>query len=176
MKMKNTLTAISAALLVNIGVSASVYAGGFYIGAGAYQSSVDYENFDDDDETVTAGVIGYTFVDTNILMVSGDLGYYDLGEAGNSSYEIDGDAITAAGVVSLPIGPLFELYAKAGVASVSIDVTSPNKEFDDDGEEAFYGAGFSIDLFDTVDLYAEYLTFDTEVDSELLGVGVKLAF
>lgn len=176
MKIKNMLISVAAVFLINTGVGMNAIAGDFYLGAGAYQSSVDYDNFDDDDETVTGGFIGYTFVDSNIVMLSGELGYYDLGDTGNSSYKIDGDAVTAAGVVSLPIGPLFELYAKAGIASLSIDVRSPNKNFKDDGEEAFYGAGFSIDLFDTIDIYAEYLTFDTDVDSELLGVGAKLTF
>jgi hypothetical protein len=36
--------------------------------------------------------------------------------------------------------------------------------------------GFSFDILDTVDIYAEYLKFDNKVDSQMYGVGVRLDF
>ncbi len=45
---------------------------------------------------------------------------------------------------------------------------------DFDASEAFYGAGVALDFFDTIDIYIEYLEFDTKVDSSLIGAGIKL--
>jgi hypothetical protein len=153
----------------------SVSADGLYIGAGAYKTDMNIEQFDDDDY-VPAGFIGYQFLDTNVLMLSAELGYYDLGEYSGNEYAVDASAVTLAGVAYLPIGPFFEVYAKAGVASVSVDVETFGKKDDYDGEEMFGGVGFAFDILDTIDIYIEYLRFDTEVDSEMLGVGVRLDF
>ena len=154
---------------------ASANADGFYIGAGAYKTDMSIDEFDDDDY-VPAGFLGYQFLDTNLLMLSAELGYYDLGDYSGSDYEVDASAVTLAGVAYLPIGPFFEIYAKAGVASVSVDVNTVGNKDDYDGEEAFGGAGFAFDIFDTIDIYVEYLVFDTEVDSEMAGVGIRLDF
>jgi hypothetical protein len=49
-------------------------------------------------------------------------------------------------------------------------------ENDDDfgGSEAFCGSGVCFDFFDTIDIYIEYLEFDTEVDFNLIGAGIML--
>lgn len=168
--------------ILGAGVSASLAfsattasAEGFYIGAGVYQSDMEISQFDDDD-TVPAAFVGYQFLDTNFLMLSAELGYYDLGSYSGTNYKVDADALTLAGVVYVPIGPFFEVYAKAGAASVSVDTTVGSIKQDDDGTEAFGGVGFSFDILDTIDIYAEYLQFDTEVDSEMVGVGVRFDF
>jgi hypothetical protein len=168
------------AFRIGIIVSAALWAvsanaDGFYIGAGAYKTDMEIDDFDDDDY-VPAGFVGYQFLDTNVLMLSAELGYYDLGQYSGNQYEVDASAVTLAGVAYLPLGPFFELYAKAGVASVSVDVDTFGNKDDYDGEEMFGGVGFAFDILDTIDIYIEYLRFDTEVDSEMLGVGVRLDF
>lgn len=163
-------------LLVIAGLWASgVNADGFYIGAGAYKTDVSIDNFDDHAYT-PAAFVGYQFIDTNLLMLSAELGYYDLGSYDSDNIEVDASAFTLAGVAYLPIGPLFEVYAKAGMASGDIEVKEAGIQDDFDGEKVFGGIGFSFDILDTVDLYAEYLKFDNEVDSEMIGVGVRLDF
>lgn len=154
--------------------ASSASADGFYVGAGAYQADMDIEDFDDD--YVLAGFVGYQFLDTNFMMLSAELGYYDLGETDSNNYKVDASAFTLAGVAYLPIGPFFEVYAKAGVASVSIDVEAFGEKDDFDGEEVFGGVGFAFDILDTIDIYAEYLLFDTEIDSGMIGVGIRLDF
>lgn len=149
-------------------------ADGFYVGAGAYKADMDIADFDDD--YVAAGFVGYQFLDTNFLMLSAELGYYDLGETDSNDYKVDASAFTLAGVAYLPIGPFFEVYAKAGIASVSVDVEAFGEKDDFDGEEVFGGVGFAFDILDTIDIYAEYLLFDTEIDSEMIGVGIRLDF
>ena len=155
--------------------SVMVSAEGFYFGVGGYSASMDTGEFDDDD-VVPAGFLGYQFIDSNIFMLSAELGYYDLGGYSGSGYDVDSDALTLGAVGYLPIGPFFELYAKAGIASVNVDIEVLNVKDDLGGEEAFGGIGFSFDILDIVDIYAEYLLFDTEVDSEMVGVGVRFDF
>lgn len=168
-------TLLGAGLSASLAFSVSTHADGFYIGAGVYQSDIETSVLDDDD-TVPAAFVGYQFLDTNFLMLSAELGYYDLGSYSGSNYKVDADALTLAGVVYVPIGPFFEVYAKAGVASVSVDTNIAGFKKDYDGTESFGGAGFAFDILDTIDIYAEYLVFDTEVDSEMIGVGVRFDF
>lgn len=175
--MRNPIqTVISCGCLLVITLwAASVSADGLYIGAGAYKADMNVDEFDDDD-IVPAGFVGYQFLDTNVLMLSAELGYYDLGEYQGRDYEVDASALTLAGVAYLPLGPFFELYAKAGIASVSVDVKTFGSKDNYDDEAAFGGIGFAFDILDTVDIYVEYLAFDTEVDSQMVGVGVRLDF
>ncbi|MFT4519781.1 MAG: hypothetical protein ACI9JM_002178 [Halioglobus sp.] len=175
--MKKILQAVlGSGLVITAALWASTAsADGFYIGAGAYQSDMSINDFDDDDY-VPAGFVGYQFLDTNFLMLSGELGYYDLGDYDGEGYEVDASAFTLAGVAYLPIGPIFEVYAKAGLAVTSVDVDAQDTKNEFDDEVFFGGVGFSFDILDTIDIYAEYLKFDTEVDSEMFGVGVRLDF
>ena len=55
-----------------------------------------------------------------------------------------------------------------------LKVSVAENDDDFDGNEVFYGAGVSFDFFDTIDIYIEYLEFDTEVDSSLISAGIKL--
>ena len=166
---------ISGLLLAAVLWTSGACADGFYIGAGAYVADVSIDDFDDDDYT-PAGFLGYQFLDTNVLMLSAELGYYDLGDYRDNLTEVDASAFTLAGVAYLPIGPFFEIYAKAGLAAAVIDVKSAGSNEDFDGEEVFGGVGFSFDILDTIDIYAEYLKFDTEINSEMYGIGVRLDF
>ena len=149
----------------------SAQAAGLYIGGGAYRADSDVG-----DDTVPGGFLGYTFLDTNFVMLSAEVGYYDLGDSSNRNKKVEASAFTAGGVVSLPLGPFFELYAKAGVASAEVKLETSEKKSDKTSEEAYYGVGASLDILDTIDIYVEYLVFDTSINSELAGVGVKLSF
>jgi len=164
------ITLITVAALA-CGSSAQARADGLYLGGGAYQADSDVG-----DDTVPGGFIGYTFLDTNFVMLAAELGYYDLGNTSNRNEKVEASAITAGGVVSLPLGPFFELYAKAGVAAADVKRESSGKKDEENGEKAYYGVGASVDILDTIDIYVEYLVFDTNVNSEIAGVGIKLSF
>jgi hypothetical protein len=155
------------------------HAEGFYIGAGVYQANAEEGDFDDDD-VVPALFAGYTLIDSNIFMISAEVGYYDLGgysgTVGSTNYNIDASAFTLAAVGYVPIGPFFEIYAKVGAALVNIDVEVGSLKNDADGEELFGGIGASVDVLDTIDIYAEYIVFDTDIDSSIAGIGVRFAF
>ena len=141
-----------------------------YLGAGAYRSEAQTTGLDDDD-TTTGFQLGYVIVDS-VVILSAELGKYDLGSYSDNGVDVDADALTLGGVLSLAIGPFFEIYAKAGIASADVEVNGKSE----DGDEAYSGVGFAFDALDTLDVYFEYLEFDTEVDSELLGAGIRLQF
>lgn len=167
------LKSIFAASLVVSATQAS--ADGFYIGAGIYSPEVEYSSISDSD-TTPAFFLGYQFIDTNIFMFSAELGYYDLGSISNNGAKIDSDALSLSAVAYLPIGPIFEVYAKAGVAQTNVDYSFDGNTSDLGGTEGFGGIGASLDILDTVDIYVEYLVFDTEVKTESVGVGVRFDF
>jgi opacity protein-like surface antigen len=170
--MKNLCNIYSVALafaLLLFGFQSNAAADGFYFGGGAYVSEAQVEALDDNDSTI-GGFIGYHLIDSNFFLLSAELGFYDLGEYSEDGVEADADAITLAAHAGIPLGPFIELYGKIGVAEVSLEVNDD----DFDGSESFYGAGISFDILDTIDIYLEYLEFDTEADSSLIGVGIKL--
>ena len=158
-KFTKVIAVFVTSVLLSLGIPTSAQAEGFYIGAGVYQAETDFEGFDDDD-TVPSAFVGYTFIDTNVVLVSEELGYYDLGEVdgierSGDNINIDSSAITFAGVIAVPLGPMFEIYAKAGIASVDVEIETPQGSFDLDGDEAFFGFGASLDILDTIDIYTQ---------------------
>lgn len=152
-----------------IGFQTNAAADGFYFGAGTYQSEAKVDSLDDSDETL-GFLVGYHLIDSSVFMLSAELGSYDLGEYSNDGIDVDADAITLSANAGLPLGPFIELYGKIGIAEVSLDVNGDSS----DGSESFYGAGVAFDILDTIDIYVEYLEFDTRVDSSLIGIGIKL--
>ena len=152
-----------------IGFQSNAAAEGFYFGAAAYQSAATVDTLDDTDETLSF-LVGYHLIASNVFLLSAELGAYDLGEYSRDGVDVDADAIALSVNAGIPLGPFIELYGKVGVADVSVDVNGE----DFDGSETFYGAGIAFDILDTIDIYVEYLEFDTEVDSNLIGVGIKL--
>ena len=157
--------------MLAVGLAAPAQAGGFYIGAGAYQADSDAG-----DDTVAGGALGYTFADTNFLMLSAEVGYYDLGDTSSKNRKVEASAVTAGGVLAIPLGPIFEIYGKAGIASAEVKRENNGRKDKDTSEEVYYGGGVSLDILDTIDIYAEYLVFDTSVNSEVAGIGIKISF
>lgn len=168
-KLDKSLLALLLTGLAVAGFQSQASADGFYFGGGAYLTEASTTSFDDTDETLGL-FIGYHLVDSNIFLLSAELGSYDLGNYSEDGNKIDADALSLSVNAGIPLGPFLELYGKIGAADVSVTVN--NEDFD--GSEAFYGVGMAFDFFDTVDIYLEYLQFDTEVNSEMIGAGIKL--
>lgn len=167
-----------AALVLSLAAT-TARADSLYIGAGAYFTDAELTVGGEDDIT-PAGFIGYQFLDSNVLMLSVEAGYYDLGSwSGNVNeipYSFDASALTIAGVAYVPVGPFFEIYGKAGFAAVEVESRFADIPRTDDDTESFIGAGFAVDFFDTVDIYAEYLQFHNRIDSQMVGVGIRFDF
>ena len=168
-KLDKSLLALLLTGLAVAGLQSQASADGFYFGGGAYLTEANTTSFDDTDETLGL-FVGYHLVDSNIFLLSAELGSYDLGNYSGEGNKIDADALSLSVNAGIPLGPFLELYGKIGAADVSVTVN--NDDFD--GSEAFYGVGMAFDFFDTVDIYLEYLQFDTEVNSEMIGAGIKL--
>ena len=117
--------AFFTAIILAAGFHSHAFADDFYIGAGVYEVDSTISGFEDND-TVPAFFLGYTFIDSNFLMLAAELGKYDLGDYQNTSANADSDAYTLAAVVSLPVLSFIEIYAKAGAASVSLTVDGQN--------------------------------------------------
>lgn len=170
-KCTTTRPASLAIIALALAIALPAQAGGLYLGGGAYQADSDVG-----DDTVPGGFVGYNFIDTNFLMLSAEVGYYDLGDTSNRKAKVEASAWTAGGVVALPLGPIFELYAKGGIAFADVKRETDDRKDDKNNEEAYYGVGASLDILDTIDIYVEYIVFDTSVNSEIAGVGVKFSF
>lgn len=166
-------------LLAAVTAPSSASADALYIGAGAYRADLDLAITSEDDFT-PAGFIGYQFLDSNFLMLAAEVGYYDLGASSGEveavPYSVDASALSVAGVAYVPIGPFVEVYAKAGAAMMEIDSRIGDERRSDSDGEMFGGIGLALDIFDTVDIYAEYLQFDNRIDSKMFGVGIRLDF
>lgn len=168
--------ALKSALVASLALSATqASADGFYIGAGIYSPEATYAAIDESN-TTPALFAGYQFIDTSIFMFSAELGYYDLGSYSDSFQKLESNALTLAAVGYLPIGPIFEVYAKVGVAQTTVDYTINGIKNDLGGTDGFGGIGASLDIMDTFDIYVEYLKFDSVAKSESVGVGVRFDF
>ena len=168
--------ALKGILAATIAFSATqASADGFYIGAGIYSPEAETSTISDSD-TTPALFLGYQFIDTSVFMFSAEVGYYDLGSYDSQISSLDADALTLAAVGYLPLGPFFEVYAKAGIAQTNVDYTINTIKDDLGGTDAFVGIGASIDIMDTIDIYVEYLTFDTEIESDSIGAGIRFDF
>ncbi|MFT7286134.1 MAG: opacity protein-like surface antigen [Halieaceae bacterium] len=171
--------AIGMALAVLICRPTVVLADALYLGVGGYLADMEVAAGSDSDFT-PAGFVGYQFLDSSVLMLSAELGYYDLGSSAGSfedlRYSVDASALTLAGVAYLPLGPFIEVYAKAGAAFLDVETRIGTDKRTDDSSELFLGAGLALDFFDTVDIYVEYLRFDNLIDSQMVGVGIRLDF
>ncbi len=168
---RKTIFSICAITLLGLAWQGPARADGLYIGGAAHAASGSYQNSDDTDST-TSLTLGYLFIDSNFLMLSAELSRYDLGSFSAGGNDFESDATALGAMAALPLGPFIELYGKLGVASVDGKING--SKFD--GSDNYRGVGMAFDFFDTVDLFVEYLKFDNEIDSELLGLGLRLDF
>lgn len=161
--MKVLFKAAAAASLLSL---ASLAQADMYLGGGVYSTAADAVALKDDSDVVPALFLGWRPIE----LVGVELGYYDLGGYGN----VDVDAITLAGLLSMELGPV-GVYAKAGMADSTVDFSGFGK---DSSTDPFGGLGVSIDLMDKLYVYGEYLVFTTDagVDIDALGVGLRYGF
>ena len=164
-------------VVTSLALTVPARADGLYVGAGAYLTDIEVLTESSDDVT-PALFLGYQFLDSNFLMLSAEVGYYDLGSVhgavGGLDFSLDAEAYSLAGVAYLPIGPFFEVYGKTGIAQMNFDTSFGGELLADDGTEVFVGVGAAFDFLDTIDVYAEYLYFDNTIDSQMFGIGIRL--
>jgi len=150
---------------------------GFYLGAGAGQFNAGIDDVDDVDDAIE----GWDESDTAYKLFAGyrlnrflafELDYINLGKPSgevvpgfNVDTEVDGWAPYVVG--TLPLGPYFELYGRAGYyfydATTGVSNTLDNRvEFDEESEDFVYGAGIGANIGEKVNLRFEYERLDLE--------------
>jgi OOP family OmpA-OmpF porin len=203
--MKRFAFALAVALGL-VSVTAMAADPGFYAGVGIGQFNVEIDSVDlgdgstslgfDDDDTGFKIFGGYQF----LPWLGAELGYVDGGTAsesysdpdlGGAKLDVDVSAFTAAAVGTLPIGDMFELYGKLGMAFWQGDLTasitgalcdelqasgeSCSDSVDDDGEDFYYGLGAGFNIGESFNVRIEYEVFeidpqDVDADANFLSL------
>jgi OOP family OmpA-OmpF porin len=164
---------------------------GLMIGGGIYYTELD-DDFDgndfDWDDVEEIGDLEVLFDDKSggfnatvgwrfNKWLSVDAGYWDLGEFKSDRFEdidrvkFDTTAWTVGGMVSVPLW-ILDIYARGGAAFWEAD----SRNFDEDGTDPYYGAGVSLNLLGSLDLYLEVIRFDLETDIDTAGIGARWTF
>jgi opacity protein-like surface antigen len=147
-KARHALTALLA--LGTLGLAAApahaqVPGVDFYVGAGVGQSNADFDDlevpdFDDKDTAWKA------FAGVRLASIFGaELQYFNFGTAGAPGVDVDYKGLGAYGLVYLPLPlPILDVYAKAGVAKIDVDIDA--EDFNTDDTQFSYGLGVQLKL------------------------------
>jgi OmpA-OmpF porin, OOP family len=150
---------------------------GFYVGGGVGQFNAGIDDVDqidntvdswDDDDTAYKFFAGYRVN----RFLGFELDYINLGEPSGSvvpGFNVDAsiDGFAPYVVGTLPLGPYFELYGRAGYyfydSNVGVSDTLDNRvEFDEESQDFVYGAGVGANIGEKFNLRFEYERFDLE--------------
>lgn len=168
--MKTVLRLLFASLLL---ASAAARAD-VYVGLGAYSTSVD-ENVGganiDDSDIAPAFFVGWRPIE----LAGVEVGYYDFGKFEDKNASLEGSAVTLAGLLSMELGPV-GIYAKGGVANFDFKASNVGGSSKDESTDPFGGLGLTVDIFDKLYVYGEYLHFASDTSIDVLGAGVRYSF
>lgn len=169
---------------------------GFYLGAGAGQTSFDVGDTSgiavnvDDSDTGFKLYGGYKFNDNFAL----EAGYADIGSATMDftglgfNAEVEATALFVDAVATLPLSPQFAVFGRAGVAMTNTELTVNVPGFgsstvDDDEAEFKFGLGGQFSFSKAVALRAEWERYvdvggdnTGEGDVDVVGVSVNVMF
>ena len=184
------MLALPAALAcTTLSVQAEDKTTGPYIGGHYGRFSLDSETFDEDNDfydVVIGGLI------TPYFGIEG--GYSDFGKLEGDFAEADLTGYSIAGLIRLPIGDSFGIYAKGGQfwwrSDINVEVLGQRYATDIKGDEPFYGVGMDFFVTDNFAIDVEYLRYkvdledsslpdeidDYETEIDTAKVGAKLYF
>jgi opacity protein-like surface antigen len=152
------LLATGALAIAALPAQAQIPGLNFYVGGGLGQSNADVDdlqtpNFDDEDFAwkLFGGARLFSFF-------GAELNYIDFGNPGGDDATLDYEGVAGFGMVYLPI-TMFDLYAKAGLARVSVDVDPLNLSTDD--TNFAYGVGVQV-KFGQLAVRGEYERFEVK--------------
>ncbi len=158
---------------------------GFFIAGGANYAEIDSSVEDDldlgdglealfDDRAAGYNLgAGYRF--NKWLAV--DAAYWDIGEFKSDELEsgqkiaYDTSIWTVGGIVSVPLWVL-DVYGRMGAAMWDVD----SRFIENDGTDLYYGVGAALNIFGSLDLYAEYVRFDADEAIDSVGLGLRFTF
>ena len=194
------------AALVALGlVAAPAFAAdtGPYFGAGVGQFNVQLDDLDFDEGDVGFKIFGgYNF----LKWLGAEVAYIDGGTAedkysdpdlGSAKVGIDVSAFTLAGVGTLPIGDMFELYGKLGMAfwdgdlrvsasglicdELAAEGLPCSETGSESGEDFYWGIGAGVNLGENFNVRVEYEAFqigadDVDADADFISGSVVYRF
>jgi hypothetical protein len=134
---------------------------GFYVGAGAGDTTVKVSdsNFDESDTSYKI-FGGYNIGFIPLVDFALEVSYVDFGKPSTATESVDVSGVNAFGLAGLSFGPL-GLFAKAGIISWNTDVTVNGVSTEDSGTDPAYGLGARL-AFGSFAIRAEYEVFDLE--------------
>lgn len=153
----------------------------FYLGAGIGQSNADIDDIEipdlDDKDTAWKVFGGFRFAS----MFGAELNYIDFGEASGDGAAVEYKGLAAYGLFYLPLPlPILDVYAKAGLAKVDVDIDAA--DFSTDDTQFSYGLGVQL-KFGSFAVRGEYERFkvkdgDLDISSNpsLLSIGFSKSF
>jgi outer membrane immunogenic protein len=118
--------------------------GGFYLGGSLGGAATEVKEGDatfDEDDTAWKLFAGYHF----LQFFAVEAAYRDLGSPSDSGVKVSPTAVDAAGLVGIPLGPVY-LFGKLGVVWWDADITAGDEKFSDDGTDYEVGIGISADI------------------------------
>jgi OOP family OmpA-OmpF porin len=155
----------------------------FYVGASLTTTASDIDTAIDNFESEEMGWKAY--VGWNFMKVLGaEAGYRDLGTFSegdeNERFSADLAVLDVSARAFLPIGDLFNLYAKVGYANIAWDGKYEDAEgdfsIDEDNWELFYGIGTEFNIGKNFAIRAEWEMYDTDEDLNTLSAGIMFRF
>lgn len=174
------LLAIGGLGLAAAPVHAQVPGVDFYVGGGLGQSDADLSADDlEIDEFDAKDMSWKLFTGIRASMFGAELEYINFGtadgELGGTEYDVDYKGLGAYGLFYLPLPvPVLDIYVKAGLAKVDIDIDA--EDFSDDDTKFSYGAGIQL-KFGALGIRGEYQKFKfEEVDPSLLSLSLSYSF
>jgi len=172
--MKLIYAAVAAALL-SAAPAMAADDGGFYVGAGVGQFSVDEGGFDESDT-------GYKLFGGWMFnkYIGGELEYIDGGTVEDSGFGIDTTALNVSLKGNWPVTEQFDVYGKVGYFFWDADIDSSgdsSQESNESGSDLSWGIGAGYDFTENFGIVGEWQWFQIEeADAEMMSVGVVWKF
>ncbi|MGE0115623.1 MAG: outer membrane beta-barrel protein [Steroidobacteraceae bacterium] len=105
-----------------------------------------------------------------------EINYLDLGKPDSGIFATDSTALSGYAVGFASMGPLVDLFAKAGLVNWKSRITAGSRELlSRDGTDLAYGAGVIVHLF-SLSVRAEYEHFDIDKRAHLVSLGLTWTF
>lgn len=138
------LLAAGAMTLAAMPAQAQVPGIDFYIGAGAGQSNVELDDIEVDDFD-NKDFAWKVFAGARLLSMFGaELQYFDFGKPSGADLDVDYKGLGAYGLFYLPLPAVVDVYAKAGIAKIDVDIDGG--DFNTDDTQFSYGVGVQLKL------------------------------
>jgi OmpA-OmpF porin, OOP family len=174
MRIKQLLfiAGVTGALMLAPLGSAQAARSGLYFG-GSYGLYDIKEVTLDEQDTFWKAFLGAQFTDWFGL----EVGYVDFNRATEQNSSFESDGLSAAAVLSLPLGPRSALYGKVGQFWWDAATTTSGVQTTSDSSDAFWGAGLKFGLSDAIGLRVEYERYDVfDIDLDAVSVGLQVTF